>query len=273
MMTLHKLLSVAALLLPSLPPAAAQTDSIAPLSGLQGERARTWAFGPSHMEALDTYLTDEHFTANFAAATALVATETGSPSGKVTRLWTITATAAVCHDRSRDRKAYAGYAALSYGLYWRLPLSLRNVSVSAGGTALATVGCIWTNIAGNNPGQAIAELQIMPSVKARYSFRAIGLRQRLDLRADLPLAGIEYSPRFGQSYYENFTQGDYDRNVVATTLVSAPRLRAQLLWSAKTGSRHRLVVGWLGDFVQSKANNIRRHLWTHSVLVGWQHDL
>jgi hypothetical protein len=76
-----------------------------------------------------------------------------------------------------------------------------------------------------------------------------------------------FSPNYGQSYYEIFSLGNYDHNVVPTTVASTPSMRHALtadvpLW----GLTWR--VGYMGDYRQTRANGLKYHSYSHLLMVG-----
>ena len=118
--------------------------------------------------------------------------------------------------------------------------------------------------------QARAYLNIAPNASARYLFNIRKMRAAVQYEVALPLLGVLFSPNYGQSYYELFSKGNYDHNIVFTTPFNAPTLR-QMLSFDFTVKDHIFRIGYLGDFQQAKVNSLKYHAYSHLIILGYVH--
>ena len=129
------------------------------------------------------------------------------------------------------------------------------------------VGFLYNTRNSNNPAQAKAQFGIAASTSANYKFRIRRGYHNVRYEICLPLAGIMFSPNYGQSYYEIFSQGNYDHNIVPTYLGNTPSLRQMLTFDFNL--LHTTVcVGYLGDYRQAKVNELKYHHYTHALMIG-----
>ena len=115
------------------------------------------------------------------------------------------------------------------------------------------------------------------TLAGHYDF-AFAMMKRLDkfenspftLRYEVrvPMIGIMFSPAYGQSYYELFNNGNYDNNIVFTS-VAIPQLRHQLSAEYPISKNTNIRIGYFGDYRQSKPNNLKQHTYTNSFLIGF----
>ena len=136
------------------------------------------------------------------------------------------------------------------------------------GLASANIGFNYCVRNQNNPAQMRLFAHLAPSAVATWHFH--GWRRPMALRyeVEMPLVGVMFSPNFGQSYYEIFSRGNYDHNVVVTTPFNAPSLRHMLSLDVSWG-RHTLRVGYMGDYQQSHVNELKFHSYSHLLMVGY----
>ena len=135
-----------------------------------------------------------------------------------------------------------------------------------------TGGGLYNLRNGNNPAQAKLQLDVAASLAASWSFR-VG-KQLLALRGqvDMLLAGLMFSPNYGQSYYELFSLGHYDHNVCFIFPGNAPTFRQMLTFDVPM-RRATLRLGYVSEIEQSQVNGLKNHRYSHSFMIGFVRDL
>lgn len=178
-------------------------------------------------------------------------------------------------NRAGNSNEISGVYNFQYFIYyhWRIA---HHWSVQTGGGIDAQLGVLYNTRNTNNPVQVDASLQLSPSSSITYKNIINKRFFQIRYAASFPLAGLMFSPNYGQSYYEIFSKDNYDHNVVPTTIFSTPSLQHSLtfdyqLFKNKPDSKIR--IGYLGDLRQSKVNNIKRHHYAHMLLIGWVHNI
>ena len=166
---------------------------------------------------------------------------------------------------------YSG--ALRYSMAWKYhfpALFLGKLHLSAGPMATFYAGGLYNEHDGNNPAQGRASLTIDATATAAMPLHLMQRPCLLSLSADVPLVGIAFSPNYGQSYYEIFSLGNYDHNVVFAHIGNMPSLRAQLLLHIPLNARATtsLRVGYVTEILQSTFNNLRYHSYSHTLMIG-----
>ena len=251
----------------------------------------TYQIGLGYTDILDTYLSQEKFTGKSSLNFLTTREVTSERQPLIGCAGTVCQPLRPYHwssliqhqlhfstakDRANNDAIIEAMYNLYYGRYYDLghggPFSLR-----AGGLGTAGLGFIYNTRNSNNPVNARLGLQLMPSVIAGCHFRLIRWSDRgnraghvnLRYQADVPLVGVVFSPNYGQSYYELFSLGNYDHNVVPTTFVSQPTFRQQFTVAYNASNRLLLTVGYLGDYQQLKVNNLKQHVYTHALMVGF----
>lgn len=259
-MKTYKIVSL--LLLTAATAAAQSADST--MAGRISTTCYMLGFGPTRI--LDTYLSQEHFSG--AGATFLATIERQRPGRRWSTVMQHQANFSRVHDRTDSQTELEGSYNFFWGKYYSWSLLGGRLKLQAGGMADANLGFIYNTSNGNNPAQARLHVNLMPSGAATYRFRVAGRQAAVRYELEVPLAGLMFCPNYGQSYYEIFQRGDYDRNIVPVTFISAPCFRQQLMFDLNIGRTSTLRIGYLGDYQQADVNQLKSHVYTHRLMLG-----
>lgn len=243
--------------------------------------------GPSRI--LDTYISQEKYSG--VGITYLYIRAGKKPNKR----WQNNIEHEVDLSKTRDRSHTTSMLEGNYNLYWARLARLATIPsppsppskpsqpsqpsqpskpskpsflLQAGLAANANLGFLYDMSNSNNPAQARFALNLMPVGIATYSFDIKEQHFSLRYELNLPLVGLMFSPNYGQSYYEIFSRGNYDHNIVPTTFVSAPNFRQLLTLDWQVSEKWAVRVGYLGNYQQTAVNNLKSHIYTHRFVIG-----
>jgi hypothetical protein len=221
--------------------------------------------GPSNI--LDTYITQEKFSG--IGLTYLYIKERAKSEKRWNNVIEHEIDFSSTKDRSKDNQMLEGNYNLYWGRYRHWQFCGDRLQLKAGALVNANLGFLYNMSTSNNPAQARISANIMPAAIATYRFPLFRQQWALRYELNVPLAGVMFSPNYGQSYYEIFSRGNYDHNIVPTTFIAAPTLRQQFTVQYNVSTNMALSLGYLGDYQQAKVNNLKSHIYSHRVMIGF----
>ncbi len=247
------------------------------LPAIGREHLHSTMIGVGASNVLDTYLSPYNFTGTDLRVQRETMRMTRLCHGRVANQSLIDINGAINGNRVGNIDEYAGGIRYSQGWFYHLhgtsivnPLrsssSVWNVAV--GLSASAYLGCVYIDRSGNNPAQAKADITVDAGLMATYAMRLLRRQWLWRYQMAVPALGAAFSPRYGQSYYEAFMLGHYDRNVVLAHPFNMPSMRHRLTVDIPIG-RAALRIGYVGQFNQSKFNSLKYHSYSHDFMIGF----
>ncbi|MDR0892588.1 MAG: DUF3316 domain-containing protein [Mediterranea sp.] len=170
------------------------------------------------------------------------------------------------HNRVDNNNTLSALVNWTYGLHYQFRLT-QNFKLLAGALIDANGGFVYNLRNGNNPASARAYLNLDASGMAIWHLRIKRYPIVLRYQANLPVLGLMFSPHFGQSYYDIFTQGNSGGVVQFTSLHNQPSLRQMLSADFPIGTT-RFRLTYMADLQQSNVNHIKTHTYSHVFMVG-----
>lgn len=171
------------------------------------------------------------------------------------------------HNRADNGNEMVGMFNFSYGMNRNWQLLDDRLDLNVGALIDANFGFVYNTRNSNNPAQLKAYINVTPSAATAYHFNIRNQRFTVSYQIFIPFAGLMFSPNYGQSYYEIFSKGNYDHNLVPTTFASCPSMRQMLSLDFSIG-KSAIRIGYLGDYQQADINRLKSHIYTHALIIG-----
>ncbi len=184
--------------------------------------------------------------------------------------WTMRLAGEVTVDKTDNpaRNASMWFAGLdlSWGMThrWRLP---HNLIISAGGSTSLDVGCLYSTRNGNNPASAKAAWTVNFTGELSWSTKLVGRKLILRYQPTIPLIGAFFAPDYGELYYEIYLGNDSGLCHCAwwgNYFKMENRVTADWYLGRSTALR----IGYNGNILSTKVNDIVSQKISHSVVVG-----
>lgn len=264
---------------------------------------RTWLFGAGRGALYDAYLSPLDYGGPCVSVEMQNERQT-KWNRRVTNLVDFGLSGTYAKNPQGNGKFYDGQLNVDFGWVYNWELRFqrrRSLTLGLGGLAEFSGGGTYSTRNGNNPAQGRAAFDVAPVLKARYNFEGPrGLRLRyvpkehklqpgifsncnvdnyrtrlwsVQAQVEVPLAGVMFSPQYGQSYYELFSLGHYDHNVRPTYPGNAPSVRLHTTLSIPVSLSTDFVIGYRGEALQSRVNHLGRHSWQNGVVIGFTRNI
>ncbi|MBR0047383.1 MAG: DUF3316 domain-containing protein [Bacteroidaceae bacterium] len=244
---------------------------------LNKESLHSTMIGVGGANILDTYLSPYNYTGTDIRIQRETQRMTTLWGGRVSNQLLIDVNGAINKNHVRNIKEYAGGIRYSQGWFYQfaggntvnpVERSSSPWNLAAGLAASGYLGGIYIDRSGNNPAQAKADLMIDLSAMATYDMVIAKHHYLWRYQVAVPLMGIAFSPNYGQSYYEAFSLGQSDHNVVFAYPGNMPSMRHRLTLDIPI-RRTILRVGYVAQFNQSTFNHLKYHSYTHDFMIGF----
>ena len=231
------------------------------------EHTRVRMLGVGQTELLDTYLSPEHYTGG--EFRLLSSDERKSRKYEnISYFITHEAHLSLSNNRADNNNEVAAMYNFQYAVHRHWQLLDGRLLLHAGPGIDANIGMLYNMRNGNNPTQLKLSLNLAPSGGASYTFTLWNKPLKVNYDLMFPILGVMFAPNFGQSYYEIFNRGNYDKNVRLTTVASTPSLRQMLSLDFKI-KKCTFRVGYLGDYQQARINHLKYHSYSHMLMLGY----
>src|SRR5574344_102265 len=233
--------------------------------------------GAGSSTVLDTYLSPYDYIGTEIRLQRETMRMTKLWQGRVSNQSFIDFNVAINENRTGNHTEYAGGIRYSQGWFYNfaegnvvnpLERSASSLNVAAGVAASGYRGAVCIDRSGNNPAQAKMEMMLDASGMVTYEMPIARHRFLWRYQVSVPLVGVAFSPNYGQSYYEAFYLGDYDRNVVFAHPGNMPSMRHRLTLDVPI-KRYTIRVGCVAQFNQSMFNHLKYHSYSYDFMIGF----
>lgn len=170
-----------------------------------------------------------------------------------------------------DGKEMDAELTFSGGWYYNWHLT-EHWRLAAGGLLELSGGFTYNTRNSNNPAQGRLGTALLASGMAEYYFSFFKKRATIRLQLDGQLMGAQFSPTYGQSYYEIFSLGHTGGIIHFTHPGNCPSARAQLHVMLPI-KRSCVSVGYQADIRQSELGGLKRHAWRNVLMIGYVRNL
>ncbi|BEH00076.1 hypothetical protein BSYN_23400 [Bacteroides sedimenti] len=232
---------------------------------------RATSYGVGYTKILDTYLSPQEYMGVEGRIYRESMRLTRLFDGNISLQNIFQANLSYTHNKVDNNNTFAGLVNWDYGLHYQFRLG-NNLKLLAGALGDFNCGFVYNLQNTNNPASAKAYINLAASGMAIYRFHIKNIPFVARYQANVPVAGVLFSPNYGQSYYEIFTLGNSDGVIKFTTPKTQPAIR-QLLSLDFPVLSAKLRLSYLWDIQQSNVNQLKTHTYSHIFMAGFVKEL
>lgn len=245
----------------------------AQLDSLQANRfvTRATMYGVGYTNIYDNYLSPVEYTGIEFRVSRETMRMTKLFDGHVSAQSFFQANLSYTENKSETNNTFSGLVNWNYALHYQFPIN-ENLKILAGGLGEVDGGFVYNLRNTNNPASAKAYINLGASGMVIYKMKIRNYPVKWRYQVNIPLAGLMFSPNYGQSYYEIFSLKNHDNIVQFTSLHNQPSIRQMLSADLPIGSA-KLRISYLWDVQQSKVNQLKTHTYSYIVMFGFVKEI
>lgn len=237
----------------------------------QNATEHQWMWGAGRANVLDTYLSPLEYKGLDLAVQHRTERAAHWGGGRVTVLSMYGGHAAYMKSPTDDGKEWDAELTAAGGLLYNWQPA-KHWRFGVGGTVEGSGGFTYNTRGSNNPAQGRLGISLNATGLAEYRFTLWHRTATARVMADVQMAGVQFAPEYGQSYYEIFSLGHTDGIIHFTHPGNCPTGRLQATLTLPV-SGAKLTLGYLADVRQSKLGGLKRHAWRNNFMIGYTRHL
>ncbi|WP_036787858.1 DUF3316 domain-containing protein [Phocaeicola abscessus] len=226
---------------------------------------RATLYGIGYTNILDTYLSPMEYTGTELRILKESMRMTKLMDGQVSTQSIFQLHLSYTKNKAETGREFSGW--INWSLAWHYQFRFHRLKLLAGPMLDMNLGYIYNIRNSNNPAQAIANTSVDLSGMAVYHFQIRHYPLVARYQLNIPIAGIMFSPEYGQSYYEIFELKHDGKNVIFTTPANHPSFRQFISLDFPIGKVN-LRAGYMCDIQQASVNHLKSHAWSHLFMIG-----
>lgn len=130
------------------------------------------------------------------------------------------------------------------------------------------IGAVYTMRSTNNPAQLKLNTAAGIGAQGTWRFQYWKLpKMALRLNLDMPLLGVNFSPEYGQQYYEIWQYGQLGPSLHLSWPGNLQAMSHRLSLDIPV-RKTQLRIGYDGDFFRYNMDGLKTRIYTHSVTIG-----